>query len=191
MAEPPVSIIYRGVTYKRIPDARQRAHRVYYQAPRGSGRTTLHRDVWRDIHPGEDIPAGWHIHHDDHDPFNNDPGNLVLHSPKAHGQEHKDEFADARREHMDSIRPLAAEWHGSAEGLEWHREHRRRTWDDREPCRPSEVCGSCGEEFDAWFDRAQYCSRRCINRATERQASPDGSIRHLRLGVRERPIRPR
>jgi len=167
MAEPTVSVVYRGVTYKRNPDAKQRAHRVYYCAPRGSGRDSLHRDIWRDAHPGEDIPAGWHIHHDDHDPFNNDPGNLVLRSPKGHAAEHP-EVAGMPLEHLEAIRPLAAEWHRSAEGHEWHVEHGERTWDDREPV-ARKVCESCGEEFDAWFDRAQYCSRRCINRAREHQ----------------------
>lgn len=171
MAEPPVSVVYRGVTYKRNPDARQRAGRVYYVAPRGSGHDSLHRDIWRDGHPGEAIPPGWHIHHKDHDPFNNDPGNLVLVSPPEHGQEHKDEFADARRAHAEAIRPLAAEWHRSAEGHDWHVEHGKRTWENREPTH-SRTCADCGAEFlTVWGERGdeRYCSRRCVNRARERK----------------------
>jgi len=166
--EPPIEIFYRGIWYKRNPNAKQRAHRVYYSPPRESGYDDLHREIWRDNHPGEEIPKGWHIHHDDHDPFNNDPCNLVLRSPKDHGQEHKDEFAEARREHMDAIRPLAAEWHASDEGHAWHVEHGRRTWEDREPA-ARKVCESCHKEFDAWFADARYCSRTCINRARERK----------------------
>ena len=165
MAEPPVSVAYRGVRYKRNPDAKQRAHRVYYSAPRDSGRDSLHRDIWRDTHPGEDIPEGWHIHHDDHDPFNNDPGNLVLRSPKGHAAEHP-ENTGAPLDHLATIRPLAAEWHGSPEGIAWHASHGRATWEDRKHV-ARKTCRVCGEQFDAWFDRAEYCSRRCINRAAE------------------------
>lgn len=174
MAEPPVSVAYRGVTYKRNPAARQRAHRVYYTAPRGSGRESLHRDVWRDAHPGEDIPKGWHIHHADHDPFNNNPGNLALRSPKGHAAEHP-EIAGMPRAHLEAIRPLAAEWHRSDEGREWHAEHGRQSWEGREP-QHDKTCAECGEGFKSWFDEAaraktedRYCSRQCVNRARERK----------------------
>lgn len=170
MAEPPVSVVYKGIRYKRNPNAKQRAGRVYYVAPRGSGHDSLHRDIWRDNHPGEVIPPGWHIHHDDHDPFNNDPANLVLRSPAEHGQDHKDEFAEARRAHAEAIRPLATEWHRSEEGRAWHREHGKRTWESREP-EHRKACAQCGDEFLTVFDRPskdeRYCSKRCINRARE------------------------
>lgn len=168
MGEPPVSVTYRGVTYKRNPDAKQRAHRVYYCAPRGSGRDSLHRDIWRDNHPCEDIPAGWHIHHDDHDPFNNEPGNLVLRSPKGHAAEHPGE-SGMPAEHLAAIAPLAAEWHRSAEGHDWHVEHGKRAWDGREP-EHAKVCAQCGSGFlTFWGERGdeRYCSRRCSNQARE------------------------
>lgn len=165
MDKPPIAITYRGVTYKRNPNGKQRAHRVYYAAPRGCGRDYLHRDIWRD-HNGRDIPDGWHIHHTDEDPFNNDPSNLKLLSPAEHAQEHAEQFSDRRREWINSVRPLAAEWHRSEEGRAWHREHGKRTWEDRQP-EHRKTCESCGEEFSAWFDDARYCSRRCINRARE------------------------
>jgi hypothetical protein len=174
MADPPVSVVYRGVTYKRNPDARQRAHRVYYCAPRGSGHDSLHRDIWRDAHPGEEIPAGWHIHHDDHDPFNNDPGNLVLRSPKGHAAEHP-EVTGMPLDHLEAIRPLAAEWHRSAEGRAWHVKHGKRTWEGREP-EHDKTCAECGAEFKSWWDKIggaksedRYCSRRCVNRARQRK----------------------
>ena len=171
MAEPPVSVVYRGIVYKRNPAAEQRAHRVYYQATSGKfgdERGSLHRDIWRDNHPGEDIPRGWHIHHDDHDPFNNDPGNLLLRSPGQHAAEHP-EVAGMPNDHLAAIRPLAAEWHRSEEGRAWHREHGKRTWEDREREVPK-TCAECGTEFlGVWDERGQYCSRRCINRATERR----------------------
>jgi DNA-directed RNA polymerase subunit RPC12/RpoP len=168
MAEPPIVVTYKGVRYKRNPSAKQRSHRVYYAAPRGSGADTLHRDIWRDAHPGEDIPKGWHIHHDDHDPFNNDPGNLVLRSPKGHAAEHP-EVSGMPDGHLAAIRPLADEWHRSQEGRAWHREHGKRTWEGREP-QYRKTCAECGAEFlGTWNERGRYCSRRCINRAAERR----------------------
>lgn len=173
-AEPPIAITYRGVTYKRNPDAKQRSHRVYYCAPRGSGHDSLHRDIWRDNHPGEHIPEGWHIHHDDHDPFNNDPANLVLRSPKDHAAEHP-EVSGMPLEHLAAIRPLAAGWHGSPEGLAWHAENGRRAWEGREP-EHRKTCAECGAGFLSYIDQPgraktpdRYCSRRCVNRARERK----------------------
>lgn len=163
----PIAVIYRGVTYKRNPLGRQRAHRVYYSAPRGSGRSYLHRDIWRDRN-GREIPDGWHIHHVDHNPFNNDPDNLKALPPAEHAQQHPERMQGAPLDHLDRIRPLAAAWHRSPEGVDWHKEHGARSWEHREPV-ARRICGSCGSEFDAWFDRAQYCSRTCTNRAREQK----------------------
>jgi hypothetical protein len=165
MPEPPVAVEYRGVVYKRNPQSQQRAHRVYYTAPWKSGRDSLHRDIWRD-HNRREIPDGWHIHHIDHDPFNNDPGNLRAVSPVEHARQHPDRMSGAPLDHLEKIRPLAAAWHRSPEGLDWHREHGAQTWEDREPV-GQRTCESCGLTFDAWFERARYCSRACINRARE------------------------
>lgn len=38
------------------------------------------------------IPKGYHIHHIDGDPFNNDITNLMCVSPEEHGEIHKNEF---------------------------------------------------------------------------------------------------
>lgn len=167
MDEPPVSVEFRGVTYRRNPNGQQRAHRVYYLAPRGSGRDYLHRDIWRHHHPGEIIPDGWHVHHEDDDPFNNDPANLVPLSHGEHMREHAGECSDRQREHLDTIRHLAVEWHRSPEGIAWHREHGKRSWDNREPLEQRQ-CVECGEDFEAWASRSRYCSRKCIARAHRR-----------------------
>lgn len=46
----------------------------------------LHRDVYRDHHGP--IPDGYHVHHVDHDPDNNDPSNLAVISPSDHARHH-------------------------------------------------------------------------------------------------------
>lgn len=157
-------ILYRGVVYSRNPDAEQRPGRVYYAPPRGSSRDLLHRDVYRDHHGP--IPEGWHVHHEDGDPLNNDPGNLVALSPADHAQRHAPEYAEQRRAHMDRIRPLAAAWHSTEEGLAWHSEHGRRTWEGRVPDRIE--CVECGETAERFFD-ARFCSRRCSRRQADRE----------------------
>jgi hypothetical protein len=71
-----VEVMYRGRLYRRYPKAPQRAHQVYYIAT-GSGAGTaepLHRQIYLDHHGT--IPVGFHVHHLDEDPFNNDPANL-------------------------------------------------------------------------------------------------------------------
>lgn len=169
MAAPPLSIVFRGVRYKRNPDGKQRSHRVYYNAPRGSGRDTLHRDIWRHAHPSESIPDGWHIHHEDEDPFNNHPVNLALLSHDEHMQVHAGApCSDEQRSHLEDIRPLAAAWHSSTEGVAWHREHGRRTWDGREyrKC----ACNECGKVFRTRHSvEARHCSRACLARMHRRE----------------------
>ena len=64
------------------------------------------------------------------------------------------------RKALDIARPLARAWHGSAEGIEWHKKHGKRTWSVRVPV--VKTCIRCGKEFQTfWGGRAKYCSRRC------------------------------
>lgn len=62
----------------------------YFRDKRGywvSGKKTrMHRDVW-EFHNGP-IPDGWHVHHKDGDPGNNEIDNLDCLSPRKHSKEH-------------------------------------------------------------------------------------------------------
>jgi hypothetical protein len=160
MDKHPVTIEFQGVVYKRNPDGKQRAHRVYYAAPRGRKPSFLHRAIW-EAHHGP-IPAGAQVHHQDDDPFNNDPANLVLVTPRVHAQGHAPAFRKARQANMDAIRHLTAAWHGSTEGRDWHSEHGRATWVDRQPI--EKQCATCGKTFQTLLDgrgEERYCSRAC------------------------------
>lgn len=166
---PPIQVAYKGVTYKRNPGSDDWPKRVYYQAPRGSGRGYLHRDVFADEHGP--IPRGMHVHHKDHDPFNNDPSNLVLMTPKEHRQEHARKFDEARmRIFRETTLAAAAEWHGSEEGIAWHREHGRRTWERRKTS--TFTCPECRVEHEGHFPQRsgeeRYCSSACRQRAERR-----------------------
>jgi len=69
----------------------------------------------------------------------------------------------------DAVRAAAAEWHASAEGVAWHREHGARTWDGRTAT--PRTCGHCGGSYGSRSLKGdeKYCSARC--RAAARRAS--------------------
>jgi hypothetical protein len=144
---------------------------VYYKAgsyfkcniassKKGYGR--LHTDVWR-FYNG-DIPKGYDIHHVDFDSFNNDISNLSLLPRKEHHQLHmqrnlqNEEYVKRNKKHLEKIRELTKEWHGSAEGLEWHRQHGIEVSANAKDV--AKVCQLCGKEYTtAYKNRNQYCSR--------------------------------
>lgn len=168
-------VVYRGVKFRRYPHAKGEAERRYFVpgiADRQRGVKRLHEEVYI-AHHGP-IPDGHEVHHADHDPLNNDPGNLVAITVEQHRAEHA---ADARERgsapawlaHLDDIRPLSAAWHSSPEGLAWHREHGSASWANREP--DERVCGRCGAAYDSRSRKGdeQFCSNRC--RSAARRAS--------------------
>lgn len=168
--EPPADVAFKGHVYHRYPDSERRSHRVYYQYHATGQIRYLHRDIWLAAHPGEEIPEGWHIHHKDEDPFNNDPSNLVLLSPAVHSEVHPGDQSWEEENllaHLDRIRPLAAEWHGSEEGRAWHVQHGKDTWEARQRRTPR-PCEVCGTEFEPWWDNAKWCSERCQQRARDK-----------------------
>lgn len=44
---------------------------------------SIYRKIWKDYY-NQDIPKGWHIHHVDGNPKNNNPENLICVSPYVH-----------------------------------------------------------------------------------------------------------
>lgn len=170
MEEHPAHVFYKGRKYRRYPDSPQRSHRVYYQRSVPWGVTYLHRDIWLDTHPGEEIPDKWHVHHKDEDPFNNDPSNLELLSPAEHNVVHPGDQSweeENLLEHLDRIRPMAAEWHSTEEGFAWHSANGKAAWAKRERL-PAIACEVCGVEFEPWYSNARWCSRPCTNRARDK-----------------------
>lgn len=165
--EPPFEVTYRGRVYRRYPASPHRNHRVYYQAtgPGAGVAEPLHRQVYLDHHGP--IPDGWHVHHQDHDPFNNAPDNLVVATNSEHLAHHMAGYVadDGQLAHLDRVRPLASEWHRSDDGRAWHREHGVRTWEGRPLV--EHRCQLCGETFETRGKINAYCSARCRNWAFE------------------------
>lgn len=127
----------------------------YIAAYSGGRKIYQHRHVWEHAN-GRKIPAGYYIHHKDHNPKNNDPGNLELMDPKGH-----------RELHESCLNPYPI---GCAScGTVVTRKHRvtktlckpcttRKAEDGRKTVRH---CASCNTEFRS--RKGNFCSQRCVN----------------------------
>src|SRR3990167_230189 len=130
----------------------------FYYQKRG---IRLHRVVWE--HFKGKIPKGYHVHHKDEDRNNNQIGNLELLTKSKHLSHHMQErLADPKQrkklvDHITSQQGKAAKWHGSPEGLEWHRQHSSTIRPPRFEC----VCQICEKSFLAKQRSAMFCSGKC------------------------------
>lgn len=157
------SVEYKGITFRRYPDAKQWADRAYFRPSSRyirQGVQALHREIYAD-HFGP-IPEGWHVHHRDGDPGNNAPENLEC-LPAA---DHLEHHAAPRRgqpgnaEHLERAREAAKLWHRSPEGREWHRQHGRNVFGNR-PEQEYE-CEQCGKTYSTKkTGGGRFCSNAC------------------------------
>lgn len=121
------------------------------------------------------IPPGYHVHHKDEDKSNNDPLNFELLLAEEHGAHHgniraadPDWLEWSRNNLRENACPRAAEWHGSAEGTEWHRRHANDSILAKSP--QTFQCEHCSAPFDAIDNgRIKFCSNAC--KAASRRAS--------------------
>lgn len=126
-----------------------------------------HQYVWIK-HNGE-IPKGFHVHHLDGNPANNDISNLALMSNSAHSSHHASQHSEQYREQMETyVRPEAVKWHKSESGNEWHKKHyedyARRIWNEK----ITKTCTVCGKEYQTVHAKAntsKYCSENCKSKA--------------------------
>lgn len=156
------TVYFNGIPYRRYPQSSSRDARLYFRRSaykKFGGKTGfLHRDVW-EYYKGL-IPDGYEIHHakgyDD-----NSIEALELLTPREHATRHKWGVSSER---MAEIRLLAAKWHRSPEGLEWHKEHGRESWVDRKWF--TRFCTMCGKQYQTAFpDRSKYCHLNCRAKA--------------------------
>lgn len=170
MKDEPTVIEYNGVKFRRYPHAATRSDRVYFTpgiADRQRGKKRLHEEIWMDNNGP--IPADHHIHHRDGNPLNNDAGNLeCLPVLEHHRHHHVGQCSDRKRRHLEEIRPLAAAWHSSPAGIEWHRQHAYKSIRAVEPT--EHVCERCGKTFETIPKKTnRFCSNAC--KAAARRAS--------------------
>ena len=164
-------VVYKGIIFRRYPDAKRRADRVYYTpggGDRARGVKRLHQEIWQDHHGP--IPPGHVIHHQDENPDNNEPDNLVAVPFETHQRGHP-KAARPGPAHLDRIRPLSHAWRRTPEGRAWHREHARRSFAKVESREYD--CFHCGTRFTskpiAGKDDRRACSHAC--QAAARRAS--------------------
>lgn len=166
--------VYRGIRF-RLYEGRR-----YFtpgHADRRDGVEDLHREVWK--HERGPIPPGFHVHHIDLDPTNNDVANLACLTPAEHEAVHAADrsvlgLSAEHQAHLATIRHLAAAWHGSPAGIAWHVEHGKATWAGREPEHVG-TCEQCGAEYRGFFD-GRFCSNACKS-AWRRATGADNETR--------------
>ena len=145
---------FNGRSFRRYPDAENESDARYFKRSGG----ILHREVYAQSYGP--IPAGMVVHHKDNDATNNDPDNLQLVSHTEHAQLHKKPFDGKRKAHLDDMRPLAAIWHRSPEGRQWHSEHGRQAYAERTEA--TRNCEHCGQPYQTRHrGRARFCSNKC------------------------------
>lgn len=158
-------ITFNGITFVRFPEGKSLSSRRYYY-PFAKGRRVkgvggLHQEIWK-AHHGP-IPKGMHVHHKDENSLNNSIDNLELLTHGEHMKRHGNN-SPAQRAHFARIRPLAAAWHGSPEGLEWHSQLGKDSWKDREP--DERKCVECGKTYlcKSLRDTDRFCSSACMQK---------------------------
>ena len=140
----------------------------YYRTENWSKDETcnLHRAIWEDFY-GCSVPPGHDVHHIDHNPFNNDIGNLQLIHDRDHARLHlKKRITEGTLDNEASLavaREEAKKWHQSEEGREWHRKNGKDAWKDRKYYKVN--CKYCGKELVTPFpSRKKFCGINCQTR---------------------------
>lgn len=152
-------IRYGGETYRV-----QGSCRYFMSDKQTAPERLLHRRIW--IENNGAIPEGYVIHHIDGDRLNNNLENLACVPRGKHLAKHMqayyavEENKEANRQQLYDVRELASEWHGSAEGKEWHSDNSKAMWKNKTP--GTSTCQTCGKVFETWFPtRAKFCSNAC------------------------------
>jgi hypothetical protein len=170
-------VIVDGVTFRRYPNSTHAELAKYFlSSPEkrwGYKTKSLHRYIW-EKYKGK-IPKGFHVHHKDHNPANNDISNLLCISPKQHNGEHYQEMLPKWQKNIEEkARPKAIEWHKSKKAKAFHKRIAKLSWKNKKFI--AKICLVCKKEYKTPFPtRSKYCSLNC--RAT--------SVRR-RKGIRPR-----
>ncbi len=147
---------FNGKVYRLYPNER------YFN--RGCKR--LHVEVWKYFKGN--ISKGYHVHHIDGNTHNNEISNLALINGKLHlrfeGKRRFKENPEFANEFNRKGREASKEWHGSKEGIEWHKKQGAETWINREY--KTKTCQVCGKEYKTRHSgESKYCHQNCKAKA--------------------------
>ena len=152
-------IEYNG--YRFYPDKRG----YWLGHPKENGRPVrLHVYVW-ETERGP-IPEGYHVHHIDHNPDNNEIENLQLIPKSEHLKYHSglQDKAWARQNMLDKAIPAAAAWRKSEEGKAWQKKHNKEVMQKRANEKVEKVCQVCGQTYlvpEFCAEGSRFCSNSC------------------------------
>lgn len=140
----------------------------YWYKTRWQDRSPMHRDVWEFFHGP--LQPGYAVHHIDHNPDNNDIGNLLALTRSEHSRHH------GRLRTTIPVAALlaAADWHRSEPGRAWHQAHGQRAYAARTLVQY--VCKRCGKAFQSRArGRVYFCTDRCRARDLRARRRTDGT----------------
>lgn len=178
-------VTFKGTKFRRYPESKRRSDRVYFTpgiADKKKGVRRLHEEIWMDANGP--IPEGYHVHHADHDPLNNDLSNLVCIQGDEHHRHHAASEESVERynseewqAHLAAIRPKAASWHSSPEGIEWHRQHGIKV-----AAKQPMLAGTCEQCGNAFLSKKpeRFCTNKCKS-AWRRASGLDNEQRSCEL----------
>ena len=148
---------YRGKSFKL--QSRER----YFN----NGQHKMHWWVWEQ-ETGQKRPKGYHIHHIDGNTWNNRIDNLRLVESTKHLSEHAKERIESNKEWFVEFQQKgiaeAPKWHKSEAGLEWHREHAKRSNFGKFDY-GMDKCEQCGKEYNRKTKMAKFCHPNCKAKA--------------------------
>jgi rubrerythrin len=133
---------------------------VYWQDTSTTER--MHRYVW-EYYNGA-IPAGYDIHHIDHNVDNNSIDNLMMLAKDEHAKLHAKELSpeekERRKQNALKAQEFAKEWHSTEAGHEWHKRHYEQMKERLHVLRDF-ICKNCGKPFQSTKAGSKFCCNAC------------------------------
>ena len=132
----------------------------------------LHRYVWEK--ENGPVPDGYHVHHVDGNPDNNEIANLCLLTASEHSSFHagQEKNKQKARESIKVASQAARAWHKSETGREWHQEQWERTLRVAMTEQVEKTCEVCGKPYQTCkvtAYKSKYCCNNCKATAFRRR----------------------
>lgn len=171
----PEKIIYRNYTF--IKHHKQ----PYYYGTVKQKTKSLHRYMYEcEIGP---IPEGYHIHHKDDNPYNNTIDNFEIKTEFDHLSYHGKKGDREKLLKLAEIgREFAKEWHGTEEGIAWHKQH----YEDFKLKMHEKIirnCSNCNQLTSTTRKSGNaFCSNKCKSQWRRRNKPDKKKVNCLKCG---------